>query len=77
MTKDQITALMERAADWPVEAQAELVDAMLRIEAKYGGVYQVDDDERAALERSAEDVLLGRLASDDQVAELFTRIRHG
>jgi hypothetical protein len=76
MTKDQITALMERAADWSEEAQAELVEAMLQIEAKYGGVYQLDEDERTALERSAEDVRLGRLASDNEVAELFARIRH-
>jgi hypothetical protein len=75
MTKDQITALMERAADWPEQAQAELVAAMLQIEAKYGGVYQVDDEERAALERSAEDVRTGRFAFDEEVAKFFARIR--
>jgi hypothetical protein len=71
MTKEQMTALMERAAEWPEQAQVELVEAMLQIEAKYGGIYQVDEEERAALERSGEDVRLGRFASDDEVAELF------
>lgn len=75
MTKAQITTLLERAADWPEEAQSELVQAMLEIEAKYGGVYHVDDEERAALEQSAEDVRLGRFASDEEVAEIFARIR--
>ena len=75
MTKEQITVLLERAADWPEEAQAELVQAMLEIEAKYGGVYQLDEEERAALEHSAEDVKLGRFASDEEVAEVFARIR--
>ena len=75
MTKEQITILMDRAADWPEEAQAELVQIMLEIESKYGGVYQVDDDERAALERSGEDVRLGHFASNAEVAEVFARIR--
>lgn len=75
MTKEQITTLLERAGEWPEEAQAELVQAMLEIEAKYGGVYQLDEDERASLERSGEDVRLGRFASDDEVVKLFSRIR--
>ena len=75
MTKEQITNLLERAADWPEEAQSELVQAMLEIEAKYGGIYYVDDEERAALEQSAEDIRLGRFASDEEVAEIFARIR--
>ena len=75
MTKEQISNLLDRAADWPEEAQSELVQAMLEIEAKYGGVYHVDDEERAALERSAEDVRLGRFGTEEEVAEIFARIR--
>ena len=75
MTKEQITILLERAADWPEEAQAELVQAMFEIEAKYGGIYQLDEDERAALERSAEDVRLDRFATNEEIAEVFARIR--
>ncbi len=67
---------MERAADWPAEAQAELVEAMLQIEAEYGGVYQVDENERAALERSAEDIRTGRFAFDEEVERVFAcRVR--
>jgi hypothetical protein len=44
------------------------------MERAAAGVYQVDEDERAALERSAGDVRLGRLASDDEVMELFARL---
>lgn len=75
MTKDDIAALMERAADWPAEAQAELVQSMLQIESKYQGVYHLDADERAALARSAEDMRLGRFASDEEVQEVFARFR--
>jgi hypothetical protein len=77
MTNEQISALLERASEWPEEAQAELVQAMIEIEAKYGGVYQLDDGEHAALAESAEDVQLGRFASDEDVAAVFARIRHG
>lgn len=75
MTKDEIAALMERAAEWPAEAQAELVHSMLQIETKYQGVYHLDADERAALARSAEDVRQGRFASDQEVQEVFARFR--
>jgi hypothetical protein len=34
---------------------------MIEIEAKYGGVYHLDDDECAALERSGEDEGLANL----------------
>jgi hypothetical protein len=74
MKKEQISSLLDRAATWPEEAQSELVQAMLEIEAKYGGVYHVDDEERAALDRSAEDVRLGRFATEEEVAEIFARI---
>lgn len=48
---------------------------MLEIEAKYGGVYHLDEEERAALELSAEDVRLGRFATDEEMAEIFSRIK--
>ena len=76
MTKDQFRALVERAADWPEEAQTELLQSMVQIEAKYGGVYHIDDDERAALERSAEDIRKGRFATDDAVEAVFSRFRN-
>jgi len=47
---------------------------MLEIEAKYGGIYELDEDERAALQQSAEDIRLDRFASDEDIAEVFARI---
>ena len=75
MTKDQLRALIERAADWPEEARAELLRTMVQIEAKYGGIYHVDDDERDALEQSAEDARLHRYATDEAVEADFSRFR--
>lgn len=50
-------------------------DQIIVLMERAGGIYQVNEDQRAALERSAEDVRLGRFASDDEVGELFARIR--
>ena len=49
--------------------------SMMEIETRYRKIYHVSDDERAALERGAEDVRDGRFASDKQVAEVFGRYR--
>lgn len=39
-------------------------------------IYLVNACERAALARSADDVRLGRFASDEEVAALFAKIRN-
>ena len=53
MSKDQIRALLERVSGWLKQAQEELVRAMTEIEARYGRIYLVDDDERAPSTSSA------------------------
>lgn len=67
--------LLERAASWPDEAQAELVEAMLSIEAKHGGVYRLNDDERSAVRRGLREFQEGNLASDAEVAAVLDRYR--
>lgn len=66
---------MERAAGWPEEAQAELVEAMLAIETRHGGVYRLSDDERDAVRRGLREFHEGKLASDDAAAAVFDRHR--
>jgi hypothetical protein len=70
-----VDALMERAASWPEEAQAELVRFMIDTEAKHFGVYRLDDEDRARIERSLAAARRGDFASDDEVAALFARYR--
>ena len=70
-----LEALMERAASWPDEAQADLVRFMIDTEAKHFGVYRLSDEERAAIRKGLDDARQGRFASDEQVAELFNRYR--
>ncbi len=73
-TKD-FRKILARVPMWPREAQDELVRSMTEIEARYGGVYHVSDDERAALERSAEDVYQNRIATDPEVEAVLGRYR--
>jgi hypothetical protein len=71
--KSEIHELMERAAEWPEEAQVELVQSMEDIEARYCGVYITNKDDRAALKRSQDDVQHGRFASHDHAKKVFHR----
>jgi predicted transcriptional regulator len=70
-----VETLLERIADWPEEAQAELVQSIVDIESKHLGVYKLDPDERAAIERGLEEMRQGKFASDEQVAAVFNRYR--
>jgi lysyl-tRNA synthetase class I len=70
-----IETLLDRAASWPEEAQAELVRFMIDTEAKHFGVYRLSDQERAAIEQGLEDIREGRFASDEEIAALFGRYR--
>jgi predicted transcriptional regulator len=70
-----VETLLERIADWPEEAQAELVQSIIDIETKHLGVYKLDADERAAIEQGLEEMRQGKFAGDEQVAAVFNRYR--
>jgi hypothetical protein len=70
-----LDALMERAASWPEEAQAELVRFMIDTEAKHFGIYRLDDEDRARIERSLAAARRGEFAADHEVEALFRRYR--
>jgi hypothetical protein len=72
-----LEALMERAASWPDEAQAELVRFMIDTEARHFGVYRLDEEDRARIEQSLASARRGEFASDEEVAALFNRYRAG
>ena len=73
MKTTDLQMYLQRIPAWPKEAQDELVRSMAEIEHRYSELYHVDDEERAALERSAEDVRQNRFASDHDVEATFTR----
>jgi len=75
MTKDQVKAVLARVLTWPAEAQKEAIASLQTIEEEFVGSFELSQDDREALERSAEDVRNGRFATDENVRKVFGRYR--
>ena len=75
MANKTLETLLERTETWPGEAQAELMQTILDIEAKHFGVYRLSEEERTAVRRSLEEMRRGDFASDEEVAAVFRRPR--
>ena len=73
---NKLRALLERAEHWPEEAQEEAAASLQAIEEELVGLYELSPADRAALDRSEEDVRLGKFASEEQVSEVLHRYRH-
>ena len=71
----KLKELIERVETWPAETQEEVIEILLSIEQARLADYELTDEDRAALARSAEDLREGRFASDEQVSEFFERNR--
>ena len=67
--------ISDRISDWPDEAIAELLQAIIDIEVKHFGVYRLSDDERAAVREGFAQAARGEFANDDDVAAFFNRHR--
>ena len=72
-TQAKVESLIRQAAELPDEAQAELVQSLVEMRSQHLGIYHLDDEERAALARSGEDMRLGRFASDLEIDQTFAR----
>jgi hypothetical protein len=72
-TREKVESLFEQVVELPDEAQAELVASLLEMRAQQLGIYHLDDDDRASLARSAEDIRLGRFASDAEIEGMYAR----
>jgi hypothetical protein len=71
-TKD-LKGFLDRVRRWPKDAQDELVRSMTEIESRYSNVYHLDDNERAALARSADDVRNNRFATTEEIEAVYGR----
>jgi predicted transcriptional regulator len=67
--------LIDRIETWPPAAQEEAVQSLLAIEQEIAEPYELTDEDRAAIDRSLEDMRRGRFASDERVAAVFRRAR--
>ena len=75
MTKQQIAILLERVETWSQEAQEELIRSAVAIERKHGGVYRLDDEERADILEGLAEIERGEVASDEEVKAVFDSLR--
>ncbi len=73
MTRDQVKEMLDRVLTWPPEAQEEAVASLATIEEQFAALQKLSPEDRDALARSAEDVRLGRYATDEQVKAAFGR----
>ena len=67
--------ILDRIADWPKEAQEELMQSIIDIEAKHLGVYRLSDDERAAVREGLAQAERGEFVADDVVESYFNKYR--
>jgi predicted transcriptional regulator len=70
-----VETILDRIADWPEEAQVELIQSMVDIEKKHLGVYRLSDDERAAVREGLAQADRGEFVPDDVVAAYFKKHR--
>ena len=76
MIAKHLTDAMKGVEAWPSEAQDELAGYAAEIEAGLsGGVYHATDDELAGINRGIASARAGRLASEQDVAAVFSKYR--
>jgi hypothetical protein len=69
---NKLKDVLERAEAWPLEAQQELAEIALEIEASVtGGAYQATEEELEALDQAER----SGVASDQQVQAAFRAFR--
>jgi predicted transcriptional regulator len=75
MTKDQIDAVLDRVRTWPPERQEDAVRVLLRMEGAGTEVYELSEEELADIEEGLKEIERGEVATEAEVAALFSRIR--
>ncbi len=75
MGRDDKELTLDEIATWPDTAQDESLTSLQEAETKYSGVYQLSDEERAAVRGGLAEARAGQFASDAEVSALFDRFR--
>jgi hypothetical protein len=76
MTAKILKEVLERVETWPEEAQAELAQIALEIDAGLGlGKYHATPKELAGMDRGLKAAGQGRFATGDQISRAFEKHR--
>ena len=77
MNKAQIDSILDRVRTWPEERQEDAARILLAMEGEEGGLYRLSDEERGEVRAALAEIERGEVASDEEVAAVFTRHRKG
>ncbi len=76
MKTKMLTKVLERVESWPAQAQDELAQIALDIEAGLkGGAYEPTPEELAGIDRGLRAAAEGRFATDEQVEAALAKLR--
>ena len=76
MTAKALKEAMRRVEAWPEEAQEELAEIALEIDAGLKGrTYSATPEELAGIDRGLKAAREGRIATDEEVAAVFAKHR--
>jgi hypothetical protein len=75
MVTKALKNILDRIETWPETAQDEAAATLQAIEEDFVVPYTLAEEDRAALERSADDVRQSRFATDEAVQKVFGRFR--
>ena len=75
MTKDQIDAVLDRVRTWPPERQEDAARVLLQMEAASTQMYELSPEELADIEEGLKEIERRVVATEGEVAALFSRIR--
>jgi hypothetical protein len=77
MKTKKLTEVLERIEAWPPEAQNELADFALELDAEFkDGEYEPTPEELAGIDRGLRAAAEGRFATDQQVEAVFAKFRN-
>ena len=77
MNKAQIDSILDRVRTRPEERQEDAARILLAMEGEEGGLYRLSDEERGEVRAALAEIERGEVASDEEVAAVFTRHRKG
>jgi len=76
MKTKMLTEVLQRVETWPTQAQDQLAEIALDIEASLAeGDYEPTRDELAGIDRGLRAAAEGRFATDAEVEAIFVRFR--
>jgi hypothetical protein len=76
MKTKKLTEILERVETWPPDAQNELAEFALELDAGFkDGEYEPTPEELAGIDRGLRAADQGRFASDRQVEAVFAKLR--